>query len=113
MIHYDRPDTEGPKLSTYDKIDTNEPELLEKILTNSIGIKGEVRKTRHLFIYEQTRIHLDDVDKLGYFLEFEVCLKPEQSLEHGTNIAENLMKVFEIKSENLITGAYMDKLLKK
>jgi predicted adenylyl cyclase CyaB len=102
----------GPKLSSYEKTDVSDPEAMERVLANSIGVKGEVKKTRYLFIYEQTRIHLDNVDHLGYFLEFEVCLKPEETIEYGTEIAEQLMKVFEIKSENLITGAYMDKLSK-
>lgn len=112
LIQYFRPDQGGPKLSTYHKIDLDEPELMEKILAESIGIRGEVRKTRHLFMHDQTRIHLDDVEGLGYFLEFEVVLRSEQSLEDGTAIANELMKVFEIEEKDLIEGAYMDKLEK-
>ena len=37
-----------------------------------MGVKGEVRKRRHLFIYEQTRIHVDEVEGLGNFMELEV-----------------------------------------
>lgn len=112
LIQYFRPDVGGPKLSTYHKLDLDEPKLMETILAESVGIKGEVKKLRHLFLLEQTRIHLDDVEGLGYFLEFEVVLRPEQSVEDGTEIANAMMKKFEIEDKDLIQGAYMDKLLK-
>lgn len=82
------------------------------MLSASLGVKGEVRKRRHLFIYQQTRIHLDRVDGLGNFLEFEVCLEPEQSAEHGTSVADELRRVFKIEDGDLMSGAYMDELLK-
>lgn len=112
MILYFRADEGGPKLSTYHKIDLDEPKEMEHILAESVGIKGEVRKHRHLFLHEQTRIHLDDVEGLGHFLEFEIVLKSNQSVEEGTAIANDMMKVFEIEEKDLIKGAYMDKLLK-
>lgn len=112
LIQYFRPDVGGPKLSTYHKLDLDEPKLLETILAESIGIKGEVKKHRHLFLHGQTRVHLDDVEGLGHFLEFEVVLKPEQSVDEGTTIANEMMKKFEIEEKDLIQGAYMDKLLK-
>lgn len=111
LIQYFRPDVGGPKLSTYHKLDLDEPKLMETILAESIGIKGEVKKHRHLFLHEQTRIHLDDVEGLGYYLEFEVVLTPEQSVEQGTEIANEMMKKFEIEEKDLIQGAYMDKLV--
>lgn len=40
----------------------------------SMGIKGEVNKTRTLFIHERTRIHIDSVEGLGDFMELEVKL---------------------------------------
>ncbi|XP_058444395.1 uncharacterized protein LOC131426018 [Malaya genurostris] len=112
LIQYFRPDVGGPKLSTFHKIDLDEPKLMETILAESVGVKGEVRKQRHLFLHKQTRIHLDDVEGLGYFLEFEVCLNPEQTVDDGTEMANEMMKLFEIDEKDLIEGAYMDKLLK-
>lgn len=87
--------------------------MLETILKDSIGFKGIVDKTRHLFLHKQTRIHLDEVKDLGYFLEFEVVLKPEESVEFGQQIAQELMDVFELKKDQLLEGAYMDQLLAK
>lgn len=113
LVQYARPDISGPKLSKFDVITVTEPEKLDRMLSASLGVIGEVKKQRHLFLYEQTRIHLDKVNDLGSFLEFEVCLHPEQTTADGTEIANKLMDVFGIKETDLMTGAYMDELLQK
>lgn len=112
LVQYHRPDIVGPKLSQFNVLDVSEPTKLNQMLQSSLGILGEVKKTRFLFLHEQTRIHLDRVDGLGTFLEFEVCLKPEETIEHGTNIANELRKTFEIDDGDLLTKAYMDEILK-
>lgn len=112
LILYYRPNMEGPKISTFHKIDTDRPKVLETILAESAGVVGEVKKHRHFYLHDRTRIHLDDVEQLGHFLEFEVVLKPEETLEDGAAVIKELMKTFEIEEKNFIVGAYMDKLLK-
>jgi adenylate cyclase class IV len=49
------------------------------ILTKTLGTTGVVTKTRNLYRVGQTRIHIDQVQGLGDFLELEVVLRPEQS----------------------------------
>lgn len=112
LVQYDRPDISGPKLSEFDVLDIAEPVKLDRMLTNSLGVLGEVKKDRFLFLHKQTRIHLDKVENLGTFLEFEVCLQPKQTIDEGTAIANDLIKLFEIEETDLMTGAYMDELLK-
>ncbi len=60
----------------------------------------------------QTRIHLDEVEGLGSFLELEVFLQEGQQPEEGTAIATALMEKLGVKREDLIAGAYID-LIKK
>ena len=43
----------------------------------------------------------------------QVVLRPEQTVEEGQEVAEKLMKQLDVKPENLLTGTYMDLLLKK
>ncbi|CAD5223741.1 unnamed protein product [Bursaphelenchus okinawaensis] len=111
LIQYDRPDVSGPKISGFYKINVQDPKTLGQVLSLSNGVLGEVSKIRYLFLVGQTRIHADKVDNLGNFMELEVCLKPEQTLEQGQAIAEELMNNLGVRKEDLIEGAYMDALL--
>src|SRR5690242_1438063 len=64
LIHYQRPNRAGPKQSTYAIVGTDVPGLLRDLLGQSLGVLGEVRKRRCLFLLGQTRIHLDEVEGL-------------------------------------------------
>ncbi|KAI3412167.1 hypothetical protein GPALN_002208 [Globodera pallida] len=85
----------------------------EEALARAIGISGIVRKTRTVFIYQgQTRVHLDRVDGLGDFLEFEVCLTDDQTVQEGQQIADDLLQLLNVRKCALIKGAYFDHLTK-
>ena len=62
-------------------------------------------------LISQTRVHIDCVEGLGDFLEFEVVLRPGQSEAEGSLIADDLLKQFEIDRSALIGQAYVDLLL--
>lgn len=111
LIFYDRPDCDGPKLCDFHKASVEDPENLKKTLALSMGILGEVKKKRILFTYEQTRIHLDEVEGLGSFMELEVCLRDDQTLEEGQSVAEEIMQKLGLERSQLVSGAYMDALL--
>jgi len=111
LIFYNRQDSSGPKLSEYIRYETPNPRMLYDILKESNGILGVVRKERKLLIIGQTRIHIDHVENLGHFIELEVVLDNNETVEYGTEIADNLIRILEIKSENLIDSAYIDLLL--
>ncbi|RZC31755.1 uncharacterized protein BDFB_008113 [Asbolus verrucosus] len=115
LLHYERPDVEGPKLSSYEKAEIKSESVsnLHKVLDKALGSVGVVKKVRCLFMIEQTRVHIDSVEDLGDFMELEVVLKPEQSVEDGEKIAYSLMKSLGIDKNDLISGAYTDLLKKK
>ena len=110
LIFYRRTDQAGPKLSEYVMATTAEPDALRGTLTLAYGATGRVRKTRTLCFVGATRIHLDDVDDLGHFVELEVVLTAEQSVEEGQAIAEDLMRRLAIEPGELIHRAYVDLL---
>lgn len=41
-------------------------------------------------------------------MEFEVIMQPEEDLEIGNKIAEELMKNFELKKDQLAEGSYFE-----
>lgn len=110
LIYYERQDDAAPKPSHYILSPTPEPDSLEAALSACLGVRGMVRKRRLLYKIGNTRIHLDQVDGLGPFLELEVILEPGQSVEQGRATALELMEQLGIDEENLVEGAYIDLL---
>jgi len=110
LIYYTRPDQEGPKRSDYHIFETHDPENLMHVLELAYGIRGVVKKTRYLYLAGQTRIHLDDVEGLGQFMELEVVLQEGQIDADGEKLADHLMNSLGVKKGDLLEGAYMDLL---
>jgi adenylate cyclase class IV len=110
LIFYERPNQPGPKQSNYSVVPTSEPAALRGILAQALGVRGEVRKRRRLYLVGQSRIHLDDVEGLGTFLEVEVVLAPGQDLAEGERIAADLRRALDVRAEDLVDRAYIDLL---
>ncbi|MDK9701189.1 MAG: class IV adenylate cyclase [bacterium] len=110
LIFYRRPDHTTAKLSQYWIYPTTDAHGLHEILAQCYGVLGEVIKQRLVFIIGQTRIHLDQVETLGDFLELEVVLKPEQPESDGERIAKEWMIRLAIRPEDLLSVAYIDLL---
>ena len=110
LIRYQRSNRPEARASQYSRARTSDPQVLCDILSQTLGIIGTVRKTRHLFLIGQTRVHLDQVEGLGDFLELEVVLRPEQSEVEGQQIMSGLLAEFGIQPAQLVAEAYIDLL---
>ena len=110
LIHYHRPDAAGPKLSDYVLVPVADPDSLREALARASGLIGRVRKHRILALVGSTRIHLDQVEGLGDFLELEVTLQGSHTEAEGTAIAHDLMARLGVAPDQLIEGAYLDLL---
>lgn len=110
LIHYHRPDRQGPKASSYLRCPTSEPDTLRACLAGAYGEDGRVVKHRTLFLAGRTRIHLDRVEALGDFLELEVVLDEGEGSEAGVAEANALMVRLGIDASQLVESAYVDLL---
>lgn len=110
LVYYERPDHGGPKRSDYSIFETKDAPGLRDTLGRALGIRGIVKKVRSLYLIGQTRLHLDQVEGLGSFMELEVVLRPDQSEAEGKAIAVQLMAELGIPQSDLLEGAYMDLL---
>lgn len=110
LIYYERPDSASARESRYFVVSIDEPDLLCKVLSQAIGIRGTVNKRRYLYRDGKTRIHLDEVERLGWFLELEVVLAEGESVADGVAVAERLMGELGIEGEDLVGLAYIDLL---
>ncbi|KAK5965286.1 Adipokinetic receptor [Trichostrongylus colubriformis] len=104
LIWYERPDLQGPKESKFNMFDVPQGivEKLSAILQCSMGIRGEVKKTRTLFIYGRTRIHIDSVEGLGDYMELEVCLSELETVTEGEKEATAIMEKLGITDDDLL-----------
>lgn len=110
LIHYSRADEAGPKVSDYVLSPTAAPEALREALARAHGVLGRVVKRRRLYLVDRTRVHLDDVEGLGAFVELEVVLGEDEAKEAGDAVARELMANLGIAGAHLVTGAYLDLL---
>ncbi|MFZ6029171.1 MAG: methyltransferase domain-containing protein [Chloroflexota bacterium] len=110
LIFYQRADQAGPRPSHYLIARTAEPQALKDVLSAALPVIGIVRKRRTLYRVGQTRIHLDEVEGLGQFIELEYVLQPGEEPLAGQQAVEDLMAKLDIRPDDLTPQAYLDLL---
>jgi predicted adenylyl cyclase CyaB len=110
LISYLRNDVGGPRESRFAKAPVSDPAALAAVLDDALGTAGAVRKQRFLYRRGRTRIHLDEVEGLGCFLELEVELADGQAAAEGERTARVLMEELGIGEDDLVATAYVDLL---
>lgn len=110
LIAYERPDSPGHTESRYRLVEVPKPDELREALAAVLGITVVVSKTRHLFIYEGVRIHLDRVEDLGDFIEFEGVAADGDDPSCFGNLLDHLRKSFGFRDEDLLGESYSDLL---
>ena len=111
LIHYQRDDREGTSSSRYSRVPCEDADGLEAALRAAYGRLGEVRKRRDLYLLGRTRVHLDQVEGLGSFVELEVVLASDEDPEDGHVEAKALCDRLGIADSDRVAKAYMDLLL--
>lgn len=113
LVYYVRSNKKDSKLSKY-KIITIPKNLVwcvKKLFSFILGIKITVHKKRDLFIYKNTRIHFDDVENLGTYVELETVFNTNQKeselvVEHNFVITSLGLHILE-----KIPGSYSDLMI--
>src|SRR5579862_6886844 len=112
LIAYRRPDGTAAEESRYVLAATPDPEMLTEALAAALGITVVVRKRRRLFMWENVRIHLDEVEGLGSFIEFEALIGPDPGDDgQAHEKIRRLRAALSIADEALIAVGYSDLLL--
>ncbi|MEJ2052791.1 MAG: class IV adenylate cyclase [Calditrichaceae bacterium] len=110
LIPYLRPDQTGPKQADYELIKISDPKKLKFLFDEILGIYGTVRKKRRIYLFENVRIHLDAVENLGSFIEFEAVVDDAADIKVNEEKINWLLDYFKINKDQLINVAYMDLL---
>lgn len=108
LIAYTRADEARARTSAYRLAPVAEPGPLREALDAALGTLVVVDKRRRLLLWENVRIHLDEVDGLGSFAELEGVADPESDLatehEHVAHLREQL------GLGEIVPGSYADLL---
>ena len=109
LVLYDRPDESGGRNCTYSLLTIHRTCHAESatFFTNALEVRGEVKKSRELFMWENVRIHLDRVKGLGDFIEFEHPVS-EYSAQDAAQRVQDLCDEFSVDIENTVAGSYID-----
>ncbi|MBA0126017.1 class IV adenylate cyclase [Haloechinothrix sp. YIM 98757] len=113
LIHYLRPDQDGPKGShvlLYEP--TGDSETLREALTAALGRTVVVDKHRHILWADNVKIHIDDVAGLGSFVEIEAI---DRDGNHGhdrlLDQCQEYLHALRIGQDQLEARSYSDMLL--
>ncbi len=110
LISYRRSvEDSGPRESDYDVLRIDEASELSSVLERSLGILGRVEKWRSLWIYRNTRVHLDRVEGLVDFLELETVLADIDGAK-GAAESEEVINLLELDRQSFISVPYLELL---
>ena len=110
LIKYNRNEKAGSRWSDYHLISLEKNDARE-YLNDILEIETVVEKKRHLYLYDNTRIHLDEVNGLGSFLELET-LAINGKDDAGRRFS-HIIRVLELNTEHEIRKSYRDLMLEK
>lgn len=116
LVYYERRNIAGPKRSDVFILEIQEPQVIKSLLQKILKTKVVVDKNREIFRCQgatfgsrqcYVQIHLDDVKRLGTFIEFE--MQSSEETEHGDRqILKSLMNRLGIKVSQLERYSYSD-----
>jgi adenylate cyclase, class 2 len=111
LIYYSRANDRGSRYSDYTVLELKKKEAAKRVLNSLFETMVIVKKKRVLFLYKNSRIHVDSVAGLGGFVEFEVLVV--RGKKQARQLMSFLRSEFGIDSSMLIAGSYSDMLLKQ
>ncbi len=110
LIYYQRENLKGTRYSDYVIIPLKKSEPMKEVCRKILGVKVVVKKKRSLFLYQNARIHVDEVNWLGTFVEFEVIV--DRGRIQARRLMSFLTAEFEIAADAIIGESYSDLILR-
>lgn len=115
LVYYVRNNNEESKLSIYHIINAHKKlvPFIKKLLSFIFGIKVIIHKKRDLFMYKNTRIHFDDVENIGTYIELETVFNTSQ--KEGDLVTEHNFVINSLGLDTFekIPNSYSDLIINK
>lgn len=106
IIFYERPNKSGACLSNFTVY--TEEQGNERFGSKPLPVWVRVIKRRSFFLLGNVRIHLDVVEDLGTFLEFEALVSSSQTAEKCRAAIAKLRETFALVIGEPISASYSD-----
>ncbi|HNE27684.1 MAG TPA: class IV adenylate cyclase [Saprospiraceae bacterium] len=114
LIHYRRADQPEARASEVALAPVADGPALKNALARALGILVEVHKRREIYFMDNVKIHLDELDGLGRFVEIEaIAQKPEHTREWLLEQCRQYAALFRIQPDDILAESYSDLLLRK
>lgn len=110
LVQYHRPDSAGPKGCDYQLSACNAD--IKPLLAEALGVLTVVDKVRTLYLWKNVRIHIDAVQSLGSYIEFEAVLDDTHDDADGHAKLQELMQAFGITDADHEPVSYLDLMLR-
>jgi len=110
LIYYERQEETSERWCTFLREPVAGAAGIGAILAAAFGILAVVRKRRDLYLFRDARIHIDDVEDLGTFVEFEVTGGRAPAT---ARTMRELREAFGIGDESVVKGSYSDMIAAK
>jgi homotetrameric cytidine deaminase len=111
LIQYRRADSATARESDYRRVPAADAPALREALEAAYGTLVVVEKRRRLLVHENVRIHVDEVEGLGSFVELEAVTGPDADPAAERDRVERLRQKLEIRDDALVPQSYSDLLL--
>jgi len=111
LIQYVRASEPQQRPSSYRIVEVGDGAALRAALAESLGIRGVVSKRRRLLLWNDVRIHLDQVEGLGCFVELEAVAPSESNLTREHELVIELRDALRITDDRLCAKGYAEQLL--
>lgn len=110
LIWYRRPDQAVARQCDYQLVPVADAAGLRAALAGAVGLRGEVVKRREIHLWDNVRIHLDEVAGLGRFIEFEAVLSLGVTAETGHRQVAELCRALDLRDDAIVAVGYADLL---
>ncbi len=105
MIAYDRAETAGVRASDYEITPVRDDDARACLVPKGEPV-ATVRKRREILLLENVRIHLDDVERLGTFLELEAVVDAAHDDTVCRRQVDALLAALGLGDDDLLRASY-------
>jgi adenylate cyclase class IV len=110
LIGYARPDVAGARWSAYDLVPVAPDDVpaLKRALAATVGIRAVVTKEREVGVLRRTRVHLDNVEGLGCFVELETVVAAGDDEAGAAGELADVAALLGLEGLEPIAGSYAE-----